>query len=182
MSKARLYQFLPAITGALWSLPLHAEEQGGGQLPQFKTEFYPEQWFWLAVSFGILYVLMAFVALPAVRRTQDNRSKTISGDLAAAQAANDAAKSMMTEYEKVLADARAKAQATVSEIAAQAAKVSAAQQAAQQQDLAKRLAEAETKIAAARDAAIRDVKASAADLAGAIVEKVTAVKAGARHA
>lgn len=181
MTKARLRIFLLALAGALWTFPLHAEDQGG-QLPQFKTELYPEQWFWLVVSFGILYVLMAYVAMPAVKRTQDNRTKTIEDDLAAAQAANDAAKAMMANYEKALTDARAKAQATVSEIAAKAAKESAAKQAVQQQDLNKRLNEAEAKIAAARDAAIRDVKASAADLATAIVEKVTAVKPGSHHA
>jgi len=108
-----------------------------------------------------------------VRRTQDNRADTIAADLKAAETANEAAKAMMAQYEKALADARAEAQATISEIVAQAAKEAAAKQVVQQQDLAKRLNEAETKIAAARDIAIRDVKAGAGDLAAAIVEKVT---------
>ena len=142
-------------------------------LPQLDTALFPEQLFWLAISFGVLYALMALVALPAVRRTQDGRAEAIAADLKAAEQANEQAKSMMARYEKALADARAEAQGTIAEIAAQAAKESAAKQAAQQQELAGRLNEAEAKIAAARDAAIRDVKAGAAELAAAIVDKVT---------
>ena len=100
-------------------------------LPQLDTALFPEQLFWLAVSFAILYVLMAYVALPAVRRTQDNRADTIAADLKAAEQANEQAKAMMAKYEKALADARAEAQGTIAQIAAEAAKESAARQAQQ---------------------------------------------------
>jgi F-type H+-transporting ATPase subunit b len=158
---------------------LAAAEAGGaeeGGLPQLRTELYPEQLFWLVLSFGALYALMAFVALPGVKATQDKRHSIIETELAAATAASEAAKAMVTQYEKALADARAKAQSTVSEISAQAAKESAVQQVAQQQELAKRLHEAESKIRASRDAAIKDIKGSAAELAQGIVEKVAGIK------
>jgi F-type H+-transporting ATPase subunit b len=165
---------LAARVAAL-SLPAWAEEAKEG-LPQFDTSLFPAQLFWLAVSFVLLYVLMAFVALPGVRRTQDKRHEIIASELAAASAANDAAKAMIAQYEKALADARAKAQAMVSDMAAKAAKDAAARQAEQQEALTKRLHEAEAKIAAARDAALNDARAQADSLALLITEKV----AGAR--
>jgi len=167
-----------AVLCALTSFTALADQDG---LPQLDPSHFPSQLFWLALSFAVLYALMAFVALPAVQRTQEQRAETIERELAAAQAANEAARATMAQYDKALADARAAAQATVSGMAAQAARESAAKQAAQQQQLAKRLAEAEAKITATRDAAVRDVKNAAADLAGAIVAKVTATRSGRFH-
>jgi len=165
-----------AVFRALPALAAEAPDQGGG-LPQFDTALFPEQLFWLAISFALLYGLMAYIALPTVRRTQDKRSDVISAELAAAQKANDEAKAMMAQYEKALIDARAEAQATVNEISTQAAKEAAARQTVQQQTLAKRLSEAGAQIATARDSAVKEVRATALGLAEMIVEKVMGLKA-----
>jgi F-type H+-transporting ATPase subunit b len=169
---------LSASAAALVALPLWAAESGEVKpgLPQLDTSLFPEQLFWLAVSFVTLYLLMVFVALPGVRRTQDKRQTTIAAELAAATKANEQAKATIAQYEKTLADARAKAHATVNEIKAQAAKLAANKQTAQQKELAARLHEAEAKIRKARDEAIRDAQKNAADLANTIVEKITGVK------
>ena len=145
-------------------------------LPQLDATLFPAQIFWLVISFALLYVLMAYVAIPGVRRTQGKRHDTLSSDLAAAQAANEGAKEMMAQYEKALADARAKAQATVGDMAAAAAKVAAERQAVQQRELSARLTEAEGKITAARVEAIRNIEAASHDLANVIVEKVSGMK------
>jgi F-type H+-transporting ATPase subunit b len=150
----------------------YAEEAKAG-LPQLNTAMFPEQLFWLALSFGLLYVLMSRVALPKISATQDTRRAAMAADLAAAQTANDNARTMMAQYEKALADARIQAQATISEITASAAKESASKQATQQQAIAMRLSEAEAKINASRDAAIKGVKDEAANLAKSIVERVS---------
>ena len=167
------------LVGALAAFLAWAEESAEAAqegLPQLNPAHFPEQLFWLAVTFALLYVCMRYIALPNVQRTQDTRAQKIAGDLAAAQASNEDAKNMMVKYEKALADARAQARATVGEIAAKAAQESAAKQAAQRQQLAKRLAEAEAKIAEARDAAVKDIKGTASSLADAIFEKVTGGK------
>lgn len=177
MKRRLSFAVLTAAALSCAALPVGAEEAKAG-LPQLDASLFPGQLVWLAVSFGLLYVLMAFVALPGIKRMQDRRMGQIAADLAAAQAANDSAKDAMARYEKTLADARAKAQATVSELAATMAKESAAEQAAQQQELGKKLLEAEARIASARDAAVKEVQDKAAELAKVIVEKVT----GSSHA
>jgi F-type H+-transporting ATPase subunit b len=165
------------VSAALYALPLMAAESGDeAGLPQLDTSLFPEQLFWLAISFAVLYVLMAYVALPGVKRTQDKRHHVISSELASASAANEAARAMVAQYEKALADARAKAQATISDMTTQAAKESAAKQATQQQELSKRLQDAEASIRAVRDAALKDIKGAVSDLAQGIVEKVTGLK------
>jgi F-type H+-transporting ATPase subunit b len=168
------------VAGALLSAcPALAEEASQG-LPQLNPAHFPEQLFWLAVTFALLYVMMRYVALNAVKRTQDTRADVIAADLAAAQAANDEAKALMTKYEKALADARARAQATVNEFARQAAQQASQKQANQRVELVKHLTEAEARIHAARDAALKDIKGTAANLAAAIIEKVTGDKSPVR--
>ncbi|MGE3623381.1 MAG: F0F1 ATP synthase subunit B' [Bdellovibrionales bacterium] len=170
-----------AAMAAFYAAPLraadaHGGEAGGKSLPQLDPAHFPEQIFWLAVTFALLYVLMRYVALPGVQKTQDKRAETIASELAAAEAANTAAKDLMAQYEKALADARTLAQASVSETSLKAAQEAAARHAEQQKVLAARLAEAEAKIHAARDEAVRDIKSTASSLAEAIVGKVLGLK------
>ncbi|HEU0117138.1 MAG TPA: ATPase [Alphaproteobacteria bacterium] len=174
----KLLGFMFAAGAALYALPVFAEEAAGESqgLPQFDTAQFPAQLFWLVVTFGFLYIMMAFVALPRVKATQDKRLNVVETELAAAEQANEQAKAMIAQYEKALSDARAKAQETVNAIVTAATKESAEKQAKQQQELTKRTHEAEAKIAAARDAAMKDIKSGASDLANFIVEKITGTK------
>ena len=119
--------------------------------------------------------MMKFVALPGVEKTQDKRKQVLDTELNAARSANEQAKTMGHEADKALADARAKAAATIGDIKAEAAKLAAEQQAAQSKQLNARLRDAEASIAKARDAALKDVDATASDLAAAIVERMKAV-------
>jgi F-type H+-transporting ATPase subunit b len=173
--------FSAVLTGTLLASPVFAAEDaaeaaGKGGLPQFDVSYFPGQLFWLAISFAILYALMTFVALPKVKITQDRRHETLATELAAAAAANDKAKSIISQYEKALADARSQAQSSVSDIIAKAAKISAERQATQQQGMNKKLRDTEDKIAAARDAALGNAHVAAADIAGGMIEKIVGVK------
>lgn len=170
---------LTVLTGILAPLPLLAAEgarEAKEGLPQFDTEMFPGQIFWLAITFALLYVMMAYVALPRVARTQDKRQAAISDELAAAAAASEAAKSTIAQYERALSEARMQAQAAVGEITAQAAKASMERQAIQQKELTRRLQEADARITKARDAAIGDIRGPAAELASAVIEKITGTK------
>ncbi len=105
--------FCPALGArpcysAVWA-DTQAEVAKKAGMPQLDMSFYPSQIFWLVVAFAILYVLMARFALPGVARTQKKRNAIISEDLASANAANEAAKTVIAQYEEMLAEARSKA-------------------------------------------------------------------------
>lgn len=153
----------------LFSLPVRAEEGG---LPQLNTALYPEQLFWLAISFAVLYVLMSSVALPRVAKTQENRKNVIASELEAARLANDAANATVASVDKSLTEARAKAQAHVNEMMFEVANEAATRHAAQEKEISRRLHSAEAEIAVTRDAALASIRASAADLATAVVDKI----------
>src|SRR5580658_2533304 len=82
---------------------------GHPAFPPFQAEHFPSQLIWLAVSFVLLYVLMAKVALPRIAAIFAERSKRIGDDLKAAQGFKEQSDAAHAAYEKALADARARA-------------------------------------------------------------------------
>jgi F-type H+-transporting ATPase subunit b len=168
-----------ALSLVLTSLPVWAEEAGAGEkggLPMLDTSLFPEQLFWLAVSFVVLYILMSSVALPRVAKTQTNRRLMIELELDAARQANEAAKVAVAAVEKSLTAARSNGQAKISEMVAQVTEESAARQTAQERDLLRHLHRAEADISVTREAALSAIRASAEELAATVIEKVTGTK------
>ena len=90
----------------------HTEHPAGHPaFPPFQAEHFPSQILWLTVSFVLLYVLMAKVALPRIAAIFADREKRIDDDLNAARGFKTQSDAANAAYEKALADARVRAQA-----------------------------------------------------------------------
>lgn len=141
-------------------------------MPQLIPADFLPQIFWLAVSFAVLYVLMARISLPKIADVLEARQDRLNGDLDQAARFKEEAEKAIAEYEKALADARAKASALALETrnrhAAEAAKKAAELEA----KLAAQAKVAEQRIAAAKAQALASVRDIATDAAGALVEKL----------
>lgn len=153
-------------------------------MPQLDIGTFPMQLFWLAITFITLYVMMAKVALPRVGAVLEARSRRIDGDLAAATEARTQAEAAIQTYERGLAEARAEAQAVLRQTAEDLA--SAAQQREQEVSarLAQEAAQAEQRIAAAKQVALGHVREIAVEAARAaagrlIGQDLTEAEAGA---
>lgn len=153
----------------------HTEVPSGqkGVFPPFDSSTFASQLVWLAITFVVLYVLMAKVALPRVGGIIESRQNRIDDDIAEAgrlKAQSDAA---LTAYEQALADARARAQIIANETRDnQSAEADKSRKALEDQLNAK-LAEAEKTIAATKQAAMANVRGIASEAAKAIVERLT---------
>jgi F-type H+-transporting ATPase subunit b len=130
------------------------------------------QVFWLLVFFGLTFIVVGLGMVPKIMGTVDLRDKQIADDLAAAQAARDAADSEEEAWRKRENDNRAAAQGVIGEAKAVAAKSSEAMLAKAQKRLDTRLAKAETEIEAARSSAMAEIEAVAADAARDIVARI----------
>lgn len=109
---------------------------------------------WLAVIFFALYLLLSRWGLPKVAVVLEARAKTIADDLDAARAAKAQSDAALADMTIATRKAQAEAQARVTG-AVDVAKTEAAQQAiAANAKLDAQLADAETRISAARAAAI----------------------------
>jgi len=145
-------------------------------MPQLDISTWPPQLFWLAVTFFALYYVISRVVIPRTGGIIALRKSTIDGDLAGAQRLKLETENAIRSYEAALADAKAKAHAIATEnrnflnaeIEGERAKLDAA--------LGAKIATAEKKVAAARDKALQDVSAMAADIAGDIVQQLTGAK------
>lgn len=145
-------------------------------MPQFDPAVWPTQLFWLAVSFVVLYLLMARVALPRISTILEEREFRINDSLRRAESLKQDAEAAVAAYEKLMADARAKAQEQVHSVRERAARDAAERHAELNDRLSAEVAAAETRIASARDQAIGELRGLAVDVAGAAVERLVGEK------
>lgn len=141
------------------------------QIEQIATTL-TSQVFWLLVFFGLTFVVVGLGMVPKILGTVEMRDSQIAGDLAAAQAARDAA-TAEEEAWRVRENANcAAAQGLVAEAKGQAAVATAAKLAEAQGRLDARLADAEAAIEAARTSAMAEIESVAAEAARDIVARV----------
>jgi F-type H+-transporting ATPase subunit b len=138
-------------------------------MPQLDINAWPTQLIWLAITFFALYFIISRLVIPRTGGVIAKRKSTIDGDLAQAQKLKAETDAAIAAYEAALAEARAKATAIATdnrnrltaEIDGERGKLDAA--------LGIKIADAEKTIAAAKNKALADVKAVAADIATSIV-------------
>ena len=149
---------------------------GESKFPPLDTKTFPSQIFWLAIFFGLLYLLLSKMVLPRIGAILENRAKRIEGDLTEAKALQEQTVAAVSAYEKSLSDAKAKATSIAQETRGKLQASSDAERAALDADLAKKISTAESKIAASKAKAMNEVGDIAAESAMAIVEQLTGVK------
>lgn len=153
----------------------HTEAPGGhkGTFPPFDSHTFAPQLVWLVITFVLLYVVLAKVALPRVGGIIAERQKRIDDDLAQANSFKTQSDSAIAAYEKALADARNRAQSIANDMREkQTAEAESVRKKIEDQFNVK-LADAEKAIAATKQAAMANVRGIATDAAKAIVERLT---------
>jgi F-type H+-transporting ATPase subunit b len=144
-------------------------------MPQLNPLDWAPQLVWLLIIFGILYLLMVYVALPRIGSVIEARAAHIAKDLATADKLRRKTEEAIAAYEQALAEAKQKAHAIVDEGRAKLKEETARERAKLNSELAKKGAEAEARINAAKNSAMREVNVVAADVAADIVRQLIGV-------
>lgn len=158
---------------------LHATtEADGGEhhatvFPPFDASTFPSQILWFAITFGALYLLMSRVALPQIGSIIDKRKARIEGDLKEAERLRGETDKAVAAYEQALADARQNAHAIAEETRTSIRADLDGKRKAVEEDLAKKVAEAEARIATNKNEALGRVNEIAAETAAALVTQLT---------
>jgi len=146
-------------------------------MPQLNPLDWGPQLIWLLITFGVLYMLMLWVALPRIGDVIDKRAAHIAGDLKAAETFRRETEEAIAAYEQALAEAKQKAHAIVEEGRVRLKAEGDAERAKLEKQLAVKSAEAEARIEKAKSAAMTEVNAVATDVAADIVRKLTGTPA-----
>lgn len=141
-----------------------------GAFPPFDSSTFPSQILWLAIAFGLLYLLMSRIALPRVGSIIADRNKRILGDLAEANRLRTESEAAAAAYEQSLAEARRNA-AAIGQKARDAAKADAdAERAKAEATVNEKIAQAEKQIAGSKAKAMGEVGGIAVDTAEGILK------------
>jgi F-type H+-transporting ATPase subunit b len=144
-------------------------------MPQLNPLDWAPQLIWLVITFGILYLLMKWVALPKIGSVIEMRQGRIAGDLEAADKLRRETQEAIAAYEQALAEAKARAHGIAQEARNKLKDEVAAERAALERDLAAKSAEAEARILEAKVSALKDVNAVASETAAEIVQRLIGI-------
>ena len=150
-------------------------------MPQLDVNTYLSQLFWLAVTFGFLYVLASRVILPRIGQTLEARRRRITDDLEMAESLRRQAEEALAERERLLAESRERAHQLVQ---AERERITAELDARRRQlesELAARISRAERELEQARQAALAELQETMDELASEIARKILG-RAGGRTA
>ncbi len=153
-----------------------AEITREGGFPPFETQNFAPQLIWLALIFGLLYILMSRIALPRVGAILETREAKISADLDASRELQAKAQAAAGDNEQTLRVKREEAQTIGREASQKIADDIAARRAAAEKSAADKLRAAEAEILAEKAKLMAEVEHIAIDAAASIIEKLTGAR------
>jgi len=153
--------------------PFHP--RGDRRMPQldFSNPLTIAQVVWMAIIFGLLYYLLARYALPQVAEVVDARAQRIAGDLDSARAAKAQSDAAIAEITEAGRRANAEAQSAIAGAIAKAKAEALEQSRAADERLNAQLAEAEHRIADARNTAMGALREVAQNTTSAVIARLT---------
>jgi F-type H+-transporting ATPase subunit b len=141
--------------------------------PPFDPTTFASQIFWFVIAFAVLYIMMSRLALPQIGSIIDKRKARIDGDLKEAERLKGETDKAIAAYEAALADARKNAHGIAEETRASIKADLDGKRKAVEDDLAKKVTEAETRIGKDKQEALGRVSEIAAETTAALVTQLT---------
>lgn len=152
---------------------LESTEASSGEhtevFPPFDSTTFASQILWLAISFAALYFIMSRLALPRIGSVLEERRDRIEGDLAEADRLRKKTDDAIASYEAALAEARSKAHVIAEQARAESKARIDTERKHIEDDLSKKVAEAEDRIAGTKEKALDHVGEIASETAQAVV-------------
>jgi len=147
-------------------------------MPQLQFWHFLPQFFWLAVCFTVLYVVMATVALPRIGGVLAQRKEKIETDLEAAERAGAEADAALEAYDRSLVEARESAHRTIGAASQEAAKAAETRNKELDAEVARQIEEAGRAIAAQKAEAMESLSTMAAEAARSAARKLAGIEVG----
>lgn len=163
---------IPAFIFAAAAEAVAAHEEKSGGLPQLNPADFSPQLAWLALTFVVLYLILAYVALPRIGEVIEERRDRVQRDLDAAERFKAQTDAALAAYEQALSEARQRASAMAKDMRDSLAAETEQERTRIESALAAKLSEAEKRIAETKSRALASVDQIAAETAGEVVRKL----------
>lgn len=165
--------FAPGEAGTLVETPVEHKV-----FPPFDSTTFASQLLWFAITFALLYYLMAKVALPRIAGILEDRRDRIASDLDLAESLKQDSEAAIADYEKALGEARARAGALADGARDGAKQAATAKRAVIDSSLGEKFEAAERRIGEIKSKALADVGEIAAETTEALVKSLVDVDLG----
>jgi F-type H+-transporting ATPase subunit b len=143
------------------------EDEAG--FPPFNPVNFSSQLVWLAITFGIFYLVISRVAAPRIAGILEDRKAKVAADLAEAARLKAETDAAIAAHERALADARRHAAGIAAETRAKLTAEIDAKRHVAEAELAAKLSKAETEIADIKAKAMSEVNAIARDTTASVL-------------
>jgi F-type H+-transporting ATPase subunit b len=140
--------------------------------PPLDPTTFPSQLLWLAITFGLLYVLVRRLISPRVGSVIEERHNRVKGDIALAEEIRADTQVALARYTQAVADARSNASQVANDMRQKVKLEVEKEQANIEAEITARISEAEKRIAAAKARALASVGEIANEVTSAIVSKL----------
>lgn len=142
------------------------------------SEIFASQLFWLALFFGLIYLVVGRAMLPKIEATVEARDKRIAEDLAEAERARTRAEEIEEAHRLETERNRAEAAQLTAAAKAEAARAGEAKVKTADAENEARVEAAAARIRAATDAALAEIETVAAEAAQDIVQRISGAAVG----
>lgn len=141
-------------------------------MPQLKFDDFGPQLFWLALTFAVLYLILSRIALPRVGNILEERRGRIEADLASARTLREETDKAIADYEKAIAEAKARAQGIGHQTREEMTAEINRQRADVDRQIEQKMADAEKSIKAVKDTALGHTDEIATELTEEVVARL----------
>jgi F-type H+-transporting ATPase subunit b len=145
-------------------------------VPQMDQTWYPNQLFWLAISFVLLYVMVAKLIVPSVSRVLDDRQNALQDAIREAETAKRTATAARSHGESEGQSARTKAAHLIAEVQAETARDTTLALAKVEHEVERKLEQAQVRIGNATDEALKTVREATVSLTATMVSQLLGSK------
>lgn len=134
--------------------------------------------FWMSISFGIVLLILAKFAFPAIIKAVDKRTSYIEGSLKSAREANEELAKVKETGARILVEAHKEQNAILKETARIKEEILQEAQVKASQETEKMIAEARKQINAEKDQVLRSIRSEVTIMSVNLTEKILREKLG----
>jgi F-type H+-transporting ATPase subunit b len=141
-------------------------------MPQFEVRFFPSEIFWTVVSFVLLFALLKWLVMPRLTMILERRTRAIEAELEKAKQQREEAEKLRGDYQRQLDDAADDARRMFDESEARVREQHRKMMDEWKSDMKRREEAFREETELARQRALREIRAEAAEMVVGATEKL----------